>query len=568
MCKFPTYHFFVKLRSNLNDLGGNLNTMAIYQYDGILKNYKKIHRAMRVNQKICEKWDSDTKKSQERFKALSFKIVFFLLSIFSILILFLSFSSSKAKVISFLNQAETEWLEKRQRPVKIGITSIPGQIVVTENNNYKGFSVDLFKKIQDSINIDFEYVYFDTWNEVVDAGINGSIDVIFLAQKNKARLAYFDFTDTIISQQNKIITKIGRSSNLTLEELSGLKVAAAKGSAVFEYLKRNKIDLIPTKSEEEALLSVSNGFADAAISEAVRASHYLEMSNIKNLNIAGNLDYDYHLRIASRNDSPILNIILSKTIDNIPKQDIQALHFKWGFVKDKDSYFNKQALKYLSIIFAIIIPFVFYISILNNQLRNKVSEKSSALQNLQTAHDEINYLKLIAEQEARTDELTHVLNNRGFREKLNKYIEEYGRIQQTFSLVLLDIDYFKNINDKMGHDTGDKVLSDFARTVKRTLRTCDSIGRVGGEEFAIIYPNTSLLEAVKMTEYLRSIVSSHIFSIDNHTFQISASFGVSEFTKQDTSTSLYKKTDVLLYQSKSNGRNRVSSEFFALSDVG
>lgn len=481
-------------------------------------------------------------------------------SIIGIFILLFSFSSSKAQNISFLNQSEIAWLKEIQQPIKIGITSMPSQIVVTGKNIYKGFSIDLFKKIEKSIGIKFEYVYFKTWSDVVNAGINGNIDIIFLAQKTESRLAYFDFTDAILSQQNKIITRVGKSRNISTEELSGLKVAVSKGSAVFEYLKYyfENITLIPTENEEESLLYVSKGLADAAISESVRASHYLEKLNIKNLRIAGDLDYDYHLRVASRNDLPILNIILTKAIDAIPVEDIHALHLKWGVVKDKDSYFSKQVLIYFSIAFGLIIPLILYVSFLNKQLREKIYEKRNALKALQSAHDEIHHLKFLAEQEARTDDLTHVLNKRGFREELQKHIETFSHTHNTFSLVLIDIDYFKKINDKMGHDTGDKVLSEFTRILKNTIQTYNIIGRVGGEEFAFILPNTHIDNAVKTTESLRTIINNHIFSINNFTFQVSASFGVSEATREDTANSLFKRTDELLYQSKSSGRNRVS----------
>lgn len=181
---------------------------------------------------------------------------------------------------------------------------------------------------------------------------------------------------------------------------------------------------------------------------------------------------------------------------------------------------------------------------------------------LQQKSNEINYLKLLAEKEARTDSLTKVLNKRGFQEVLIKHIEEYKRTQKVFSLVLLDLDYFKKVNDQMGHEIGDKVLCDFADIMVKNLRPYDYFGRIGGEEFAIILPATNIKQSIKIAERLRYILSKYQFKINDHCFQITASFGLSEITENDTLDSLFRRTDQLLYQSKEKGRNRVSYSYF------
>ncbi len=496
-------------------------------------------------------------KKQNHYTQRYLPIIASLLLIFSLFMV--SQPTLKAQIMPFLNQEEIKWLAQQQT-IKIGITTLPNQILIKENGAYTGFSVDIFQKIQEALGIHFKYVYFDTWSELMAAGMEERIDVIFLAQKTKDRLSHFDFTDAVITQQNKIISKIEGPHHLTIEDLLGKDVAVAKGSALFEYLTEHftGIHLIPTSNEQEALTYVAKNIADATISESVRASYYLRQLNIKNLRISGDLDYDYHLRIASRSSLPILNIILTKAIDRMPTEDIQALHLKWGYIKNKEGYLDKQTLIYLGIVFSIIIPFTFYVFMLNKHLRTQVAEKRAAILALKTAHDEIHHLKEVAEQEARTDYLTDVLNKRGFYEELRHHIEKYKRTQDACSLVMIDIDFFKKINDTMGHDTGDMLLSELTKIIKNNLRPYDYMGRVGGEEFALLYPNTHLDEAVEITERIRLSIHQHTFNINHFTFQISASFGVSEITEQDSIISFFKRTDKLLYQSKLKGRNRVS----------
>ncbi len=478
-----------------------------------------------------------------------------IISIFSISILEANLNKTT------INQDEMKWLHSIKEPIKVGITSIPGQVIVGEDGRYRGFAIDLFRMIENSLNINFEYIYFDTWNDTVKAGIDREIDILFLAQKTEERLSYFDFTDYVLSQQNKIITKVGQHNNLTIYDLFGLKVAVSKGSAVYEYLKNSfkEINLVLTNSEEESLELVSKGIADASISEAVRTSYYLKKHNIENLRVSGSIDYNYYLRIASRNDIPILNMILTKAIEAIPEEDIQALYLKWGYVHDDDDYIDRQTLIYIGLAFGIIIPFTIYISFLNRDLKREAAKKEEALDELLTASKQIHHLKSIAEQEARTDDLTHALNKRGFKEKLKNELDDYENSGKVFSFLIADIDHFKRINDEMGHDTGDKVLSDFVKVIRDRLNLQGYIGRVGGEEFAIVFPDISLEKAIEITKQIRRDINSHIFDINDFTFQVTASFGITQVIDNDTSSSIFQRADELLYRSKSNGRDRISS---------
>ncbi len=128
---------------------------------------------------------------------------------------------------------------------------------------------------------------------------------------------------------------------------------------------------------------LSKGLVDAVISESVRASYYIEKYNLNNLRIAHNLEYDYHLSIGSTRTLPLLNVILSKTITNIPKEKIEALQLKWGYTKDKVLFFDKQTLIYLAIVFGIIFPFSIYLYIINRKLHREIVKRKKMIKELQ-----------------------------------------------------------------------------------------------------------------------------------------------------------------------------------------
>ncbi len=316
--------------------------------------------------------------------------------------LFLHNVSANEQPSGFLNQKEKTWILQQKEPIKVGTTSIPNQVLLGHEGEYRGFAIDLFRLIEKEAGITFNYVYFKTWDELIDAAKQKKIDIVFLLQKTPSRLAYINFTDTVLSQQNKIIVNVDNDSGTTsVENLEGKKVAVTKGSAIHAYLQFTYplIKLLPVKTELEALQVVAERSADAAISEAVRASYYIEKYDLDSLRIAGDLDYDYHLSIGNRNDLPVLSVILSKTVTHIPPQKIEALQLKWGYTQEKSYFLDQQVLIYLAIAFGIILPFSLFLLYLNQHLQREIVVRKRAVEELKAANDTIRKLKLLTRKD-------------------------------------------------------------------------------------------------------------------------------------------------------------------------
>ena len=152
------------------------------------------------------------------------------------------------------------------------------------------------------------------------------------------------------------------------------------------------------------------------------------------------------------------------------------------------------------------------------------------------------------------DELTTIYNRAYFNKVLLECIEKYQQNSQLFSIIMLDIDNFKNFNDTYGHQIGDEVLKGLASIIQQNTRETDIFARWGGEEFVQILPNTDIKGAMKVAQNLRKIVQEHIF-IDN--LRVTCSFGVAEFKGGDNQESILIRADEALYLAKTNGRNQV-----------
>lgn len=170
-----------------------------------------------------------------------------------------------------------------------------------------------------------------------------------------------------------------------------------------------------------------------------------------------------------------------------------------------------------------------------------------------------------AEQQLRhlseTDSLTGLANRRTFDQQLHKEFQRFLRYRHPFSIVMVDIDWFKRINDTYGHPAGDHVLTEFAWRLRDHIRKTDILARIGGEEFAIMMPETYPLEAKKRTELLQQIINTTPFQIagsNDSPLMITASFGISCVADNDlVADAPLIRADTALYKAKNNGRNQV-----------
>ena len=160
---------------------------------------------------------------------------------------------------------------------------------------------------------------------------------------------------------------------------------------------------------------------------------------------------------------------------------------------------------------------------------------------------------------ATTDGLTDLYNHRYFQEQIRMYIENSKRYETEFSLIIIDIDYFKNFNDKFGHQSGDAVLRQVAQTLKRNVRATDIVCRYGGEEMSIILPNTSKEVAYSTAQKICERVAEKKFRLANgKDANVTISLGVSTFPHDgENASEIIESADKRLYEAKNDGRNRV-----------
>ena len=192
----------------------------------------------------------------------------------------------------------------------------------------------------------------------------------------------------------------------------------------------------------------------------------------------------------------------------------------------------------------------------NAQLEQKLEASRDDIAALQRDLDEVR-------RESMLDPLTKIFNRKSFDEGLLKSFTEAAQLGTPLCLMLLDIDHFKRFNDTWGHQTGDQVLRLVALSVKQNVKGADLAARFGGEEFAVILPNTPMRSALTVAEHIRRAVMSKELvkrSTGENLGRVTISIGVASYRPGDTYASLIDRADTCLYAAKRGGRNKVVCE--------
>ena len=320
---------------------------------------------------------------------------------------------------------------------------------------------------------------------------------------NRASLAL-----QIIKQDLRIV-KIDVYDNLS--ESSFIKINIPKREIGNIYINKNKI----FKNEEE-IGYVQISFSDQTITKELEDKKYL-LIKVSIFTFIALLLIMF----------PLLYIKILLPLERLLLQSIELSHNK---LENKFIWSGNDEINTLGRSFELA-----RVSILN--LINKLKEKNDEL--------EVLYI---------TDRLTGLYNRYKLDSVLSDEINRAKRYNSIFGIILIDIDYFKSVNDIFGHQIGDTVLVEISDILKENTRSTDTVGRWGGEEFLIIVPHTDEIKIKNIAENLRTTIESHVFKIVG---KKTASFGVTIFRNKESIESMINRADEALYKVKKSGRNQV-----------
>ncbi len=397
---------------------------------------------------------------------------------------------------------------------------------------YDGISSDYYKVIEDKLSINFNIIPTNSWSQSLKYIKNKKCDVLSLAMFTKKRKEYLNFTTPLFILPLVVATKLDVPFINDVKDLQGKKIGIPKDYAFVDILKEkyNFLNIIEVEDIDDGLNQVSDGQLFGYLGTFATIGYKFQTKYYGEIKIAGKLEEDLQLSIGVRNDDLVLLNILQKTINNFSEQTKREILNKWMSIK------YEKTIDY-SLIWKIVL--FFSILVIINIFWNR------KLHNLQKKFKQL----------AITDKLTNLYNRHKLDEILNSQKINTDLYNMNFGIIILDIDYFKCINDEFGHNIGDKVLKEFSALLKNNSRETDIIGRWGGEEFMIIVLQTTQKSLITFSTHLKEKIYEHDFKIGK---KITTSIGTTLYKKGEKIDDTINRADNALYKSKGLGRNSVN----------
>ena len=445
-----------------------------------------------------------------------------------LLILFgLSFKSFASPLI--LNEEEKNYIINNPT-ITIAMISKFGNFSYIKDNQAVGFEHDILKIISSKTGLKFKKK-INQWPLIYNQFKFHQFEMISSISYTKYRSQFTLYTTPYYTVPVRIFLRDDYQNYAGLKSLKGKKIGIIKNIFFLAKLKKlPDINLVYFDSHKEMVKSLYLGNIDAlihnvpTITEIIKKNGYTNIIEVDELRLPDSNKEDLRFGIQSTN--PHLHSIIQKSLSSISEKSYNKLRDKWSLTN------YRQPVNYTLIFLIISIGIVFISLILYLIIKNKNKE----LVKLST-----------------TDELTNIYNRRKIEEVLQEEIYRSQKFNSNFALILLDIDYFKDVNDTYGHQIGDIVLTQFANILKDSLRKTDFIGRYGGEEFMLICPGINENEIFKVIESLRlKIANANFKKVGKKT----ASFGITSYRKDDKVETIIKRVDDALYQAKNTGRNK------------
>ncbi|MGR9087771.1 MAG: transporter substrate-binding domain-containing diguanylate cyclase, partial [Gammaproteobacteria bacterium] len=298
------------------------------------------------------------------------------------------------------------------------------------------------------------------------------------------------------------------------------------------------IRIVQTAHARSGLEMVARGDVFGYLDTAATIGYQIQKHGLPNIRISGMTQESYAMSVAVRNDQPLLLGIFDKAVASLSESDKQAILNQWISVRFEQTIDYTQTWKVL-----ISIAILLFLMAVREYIVSKYKARLVAL------NKEL-------EQLSKTDSLTGIANRHLLNHVLHEEIARSQRYHSKFSIIMLDVDHFKSINDHFGHSEGDHILQSIAGCIADSTRVNDTAGRWGGEEFLILCPGTDLNGAVQLAEAMRQTIECHDFGLPSC---VTVSLGVAEHHDNQSLESFIRLVDNALYEAKNEGRNQVKT---------
>lgn len=406
------------------------------------------------------------------------------------------------------------------------------------DGRYIGIMSDFHQHWSELLGTPIQLQQTQDWQHALTLMQNKQCDVLSSAQDIPSRRSYLTFTQPFIFYPFAVATQPDNSFIINLRQVTDKHFVMVEGYAGIDLVRDAypSINLSTVNSAADGLKKVETGRLYGYIDTVPSINYQTFKHGISHIKINGILEQGYAMAVGIRSDLPLLLSSYNKAIAATTEETRQQILNNWlslSFQQNVDITWLWRVL----VAIVVVIALLFYRYLIVNKHNRELQRVNKKL-----------------EQLSQRDHLTGLHNRYYLDQAFQHELIRHKRYQHGFTIVMLDIDLFKQINDSYGHVVGDDVIKQIATLLCENVREQDVVARWGGEEFLILNPETALDGALKLAEHLRRLIRRTTFTVDK--IEVTVSFGVTDYRDSEEIEKTVQRADSALYQAKQSGRDK------------
>lgn len=467
---------------------------------------------------------------------------------------------------------EREYLKNRSA-IKMCVDPDWMPYEMIKGSKHVGIAADYFDIVRKYISTPINLLETSSWNQTLKYAKEKKCDIISLIAPTLKREEYLNFTNAYLDVPLVLATRIDVPFITNFKRLKNKKIGIIKDYSYVDYFKQTypNLEIVEVENTLEGLQRVVDGELFGYIGAITSIGYKFQDRFVGQLKVAGRFDRKVKLAIAVQNDDKMLYSIFQKIVNNISNGQTQKILNKYVAINYEKGFDYTLFYKILGGVVLFFLAFLYrqyMLHKLNASLKQIVDQKTKELKELnknleekvkdRTKELELSQKKLL--EQANRDPLTNLYNRRFFSDISIEILNLAKRDETDLSIAMIDIDKFKNINDTYGHKVGDMVIKSLSEIFNNHIRKSDVTARIGGEEFALLLPETSKVGAYAMAQKIKNFVENQEIVLQNGAkVKFTVCIGVDSVDiKNDADVfEALDRADKALYIAKRKGRNLV-----------
>ncbi|QDE29968.1 diguanylate cyclase [Shewanella polaris] len=432
---------------------------------------------------------------------------------------------------------------------------LPYEAIV--DGRHTGISSDYLALLAHYTNLTFVLVPTSSWRQSLELLKQGECELTPILNQTPKRDQYLSFSQVFFKSPNVLVSLKSQPFLQGFENIGNRLLAIPKDYRLVEYVQRYypSLNTILTSNERQGLEKVANGEVDVFVGSMFSVNAYIQQQGLTSLKIAGWGGPEDELRIgvikAKKTLLPQINAGLAK----ITQADHNAIYKKWHNITVIEDIDYSVVIQ-VGTVLGMLILFLLYRTICVSKYNVHLEKNNKQLQQL---HLELEQKNSDLDFLAQHDPLTKLFNRQYFNQTFlddPRQPQQNKQANNNISLVVIDIDFFKAINDKHGHTVGDKILVQVAQVLQASVRDLDVVARWGGEEFVVVCQHVALHDATELCQRITDELT-HFHFYNN--IKVTCSYGIALLKDNEPIQACFERADGALFKAKQSGRNQYCS---------